>query len=447
MSEPFVDAGSPRWRPRPSACPSLFRIVAARDGGICRVKLPIGHLTTAQAYAVAAAAGRFGNGVIELTNRANLQIRGVHADAEAALADALIAAGLGPARPETDDIRNVMVSPTAGVDPEQQINVLPLAHGLLARIECDPSFRSLSPKFSFLINGGESVAATARPHDIWLASMGDGMMALGFAGSPPIGLHDETPFIAIPEGRAIFAVAAAAHLFLDASADDPAVVRLRDLFSRMPRERFLDELSERLGVRERFDAATAAWSCRGLADAGPIGIHHQRQQGMTYLGVAPPLARLSPAMLERVIAIADAAGDGSIRLTPWHGLIVPFVPHSKAGQALEELRDAGFVVDRRNPLSLIVACSGAVGCRAGLSDTKSDALALAASLGEASKTIHVSGCAKGCALPTIADATLIASGAGSYQLYFRDGNGGLGPCVGGKLSIADIGARLREHVV
>jgi precorrin-3B synthase len=446
MSGPLVDAKTSRWRPRPSACPSLFRIVAARDGGVCRVKLPIGHLTTAQAYAVAAVAGRFGNGVIELTNRANLQIRGVCPDAGAALADSLIAAGLGPTRLETDDIRNVMVSPTAGIDPEQQIEALPLAHALLARIECDARFQALSPKFSFLVDGGESVAATGRSHDVWLASMDGGLMALGFAGSPPIRLDDKTPFIAILENRAIAAATAAAHLFLDAAADDPTLVRLRDLFSRMTRERFLAELSERLGVREKCDCATAAWRRPRPTDAGPIGIHQQRQQGMTYLGVAPPLARLSPAMLEHVAAIAEVAGDGSLRLTPWHGLIVPFVPRGEARQALAALQDAGFVVDRRDPLSLVVACSGAVGCPAGLSDTKLDALALAAALDEGTKTIHVSGCAKGCAVPTIADATLIASGAGSYELYFRDGNGGLSRCVGSELSIAQIAARLRERV-
>jgi precorrin-3B synthase len=446
MSGSLVDAGSPRWRPRPSACPGLFRIAASRDGGICRVKLPIGHLTTAQAYAVAAAAGRFGSSMIELTNRANLQIRGVHPDAGAALADTLIAAGLGPARPETDDIRNVMAGPTAGIDPEQQIDALPLAHGLLARIECDARLQALSPKFSVLVDGGESVAATGRAHDVWLASMGGGMIALGFAGSPPIRLDDETPFMVIPENGAIAAAAAAAHLFLDIATGDAAVVRLRDLFSRMPREQFLVELSERLGVGERCGRATAAWRRPGTVDAGPIGIHLQRQQGMTYLGAAPPLARLSPAMLEQVAAISEATGDGTVRLTPWHSLIVPFVPHGEASQALAAMRDAGFVVDRRDPLSLIVACSGAVGCRAGFSDTKSDAMALAGSLGEARSTIHVSGCAKGCALPTVADATLIASGAGSYRLYLRDGNAGLGRCLGNDLSIAQIGARLRELV-
>jgi precorrin-3B synthase len=55
----------------------LWRIVAARDGGICRIKLPGGLLLADQAEAVADAAERFAGGVIEATNRANLQIRGI----------------------------------------------------------------------------------------------------------------------------------------------------------------------------------------------------------------------------------------------------------------------------------------------------------------------------------------------------------------------------------
>nr|WP_240975583.1 precorrin-3B synthase [Paraburkholderia aromaticivorans] len=81
---------------RPSACPGLLRIVAARDGGICRIKLPGGELSAAQARAIAEASARHAAGVIELTNRANVQVRGVKRGEEAALIAALFDAGLGP---------------------------------------------------------------------------------------------------------------------------------------------------------------------------------------------------------------------------------------------------------------------------------------------------------------------------------------------------------------
>ncbi len=79
---------------RPTACPGLLRIVQALDGGICRVKLDGGCITAVQARAVADVAQRFASGVIEATNRGNLQIRGVGAQ-HRALVEPLMAAGLG----------------------------------------------------------------------------------------------------------------------------------------------------------------------------------------------------------------------------------------------------------------------------------------------------------------------------------------------------------------
>ena len=179
--------------------------------------------------------------------------------ARLSLLDMLLAAGLGPTHPDADDIRNVMVSPTAGIDPQQHLDALPLARGLLAHIERDAGCRSLSPKFSFLVDGGEGVAVIGHPHDVWLASMDGGEMALGFAGSPPARADDKPPFLAVPADRAINAVATVIRLFLEAAAGDPAIVRFRDLFSRVTRERFLDRLSQELGTRQRHDAEIITW--------------------------------------------------------------------------------------------------------------------------------------------------------------------------------------------
>ncbi|KPW10352.1 hypothetical protein ALO91_05465, partial [Pseudomonas syringae pv. aceris] len=90
-----------------------MRIVPALDGGICRIKLAGGVISSVQAMAVAEAARTYAQGIIEATNRANLQIRGIGADHDG-LIGALMAAGLGPANPASDDVRNLMLSPTAG---------------------------------------------------------------------------------------------------------------------------------------------------------------------------------------------------------------------------------------------------------------------------------------------------------------------------------------------
>ena len=120
----MTPANTPLASPRPSACPGLWRIVSARDGGICRIKLPGGLLLADQADAVAAAAERFAAGVIEATNRGNLQIRGI-GSVHAGLVESLLAAGLGPRDAASDDVRNLMLSPLAGHDPSMLLDVRP----------------------------------------------------------------------------------------------------------------------------------------------------------------------------------------------------------------------------------------------------------------------------------------------------------------------------------
>ena len=83
-----------------------------------------------------------------------------------------------------------------------------------------------------------------------------------------------------------------------------------------------------------------------------------------------------------------------------------------------------------------------------MSDTKADALALARALGSAaaaSRSIHLSGCAKSCACAGIADFTLLACAGGTYELLAKAGGGGrFGVSLAGHLSLAQAAERLRE---
>ena len=159
---------------RPSACPGLWRVVPARDGGICRVKLPGGLLTSAQARAVAEAARLYGSGVLELTNRSNLQLRGVREECQAPLVQHLLAAGLGPRHPAADDVRNLLLSPAAGRDRSAHLDTPPLAGRLLALLENTPELHALSAKFALQLDGGEALAMLDHPHDLWLSALPGG---------------------------------------------------------------------------------------------------------------------------------------------------------------------------------------------------------------------------------------------------------------------------------
>jgi sulfite reductase beta subunit-like hemoprotein len=75
---------------------------------------------------------RDGNGVVELTRRANLQLRGLRADTLGAAQAELVEAGLLAPDPATDERRNVLAAPAAGLDPTEIADIRPITSHLLA---------------------------------------------------------------------------------------------------------------------------------------------------------------------------------------------------------------------------------------------------------------------------------------------------------------------------
>ncbi|MEH3021203.1 MAG: precorrin-3B synthase [Pseudomonas oryzihabitans] len=388
--------------PRPSACPGLLRIVPARDGGLCRVKLPGGRLMAGQARAIAAASERWASGVMELTNRANLQLRGVRSDGADTLVAELQAAGLGPADPAADDVRNVLLSPAAGRDPQQLRDVRPLAAELLALLEDDRRLHGLSPKFALQLDGGEALARLDHPHDVWLSARAEGFV-LGLAGTP-----GEAPLGLIPAGREVATVALLLHRFLDLA--DPEQRRMRQLLAQRPVAELLAGL----------DLLPAPSQPRAPAEtARRLGIHAQRQAGLCWIGAQPALGRLPAKSLATVADLAERHGKGDLHLTPWQGLLLPDVPVDQTPELLAALAILDLTTDPATPLARLVACTGSVGCAKGQADTKDDALRLAERL-PTGVEVHLSGCPRSCALAGQAPHTLLAVAPGRYDLFVRD---------------------------
>ncbi|MBF8745993.1 precorrin-3B synthase [Pseudomonas putida] len=436
---PLKQVHTPTVSPRPSACPGLWRIVAARDGGICRIKLPGGLLLVEQADVLARAAERFAGGVIEATNRGNLQIRGIGADHDG-LIESLLGADLGPREAASDDVRNLMLSPLAGLDPMMLTDVRPLAGQILDLLQGTPRFHELSAKFAIQLDGGEGLAMLEHPHDLWLSVLGleqRTWLAFGLAGCP-----SDAPLGAVPLEQGLALVRAVLERFLDLAT--PQQGRMRQLLEQIPTQAFVDGL----GLAIRRDAAVLRWR-RATTCTAWLGTVVQ-QQGLA-LGVAPPLGRLTPAMLRGAARIARQWGDGSLRISPWQSLLLPNLLPARLDQARSELAGLGLLCHIHEPLARMVACTGSPGCAKANAETKTDAVALAALLhrgGPAS--VHLSGCARSCALAHVAPVTLLARAPGRYDLYQRDAHlPGLGALRGTDLTLNEAGAMLdlpTEHL-
>ncbi|WP_328804776.1 precorrin-3B synthase [Pseudomonas sp. S60] len=437
---PLMQARTPHPSPRPSACPGLWRIVSALDGGICRVKLPGGLLLADQADAVAAAAERFAGGVIEATNRGNLQIRGVGSDHQG-LVQALLAAGLGPREAAGDDVRNLMLSPLAGHDPAMLLDARPLAGQILDLLEGTPRYHQLSAKFAVQLDAGERLAMLEHPHDLWLSALrveGQTWLAFGLASCPA----DGQVLGAVPVAHGLALVRGVLERFLDLAT--PAQTRMRHLLGECPPAAFVDGL----GLPIRRDAAVLGWR-RQPCQVSWLGLLPQAQ-GLA-LGVAPPQGRLTPAMLRAAAQVARQQGDGSLRMSPWQSLVLTNLDANGHEQAQATLAAAGLMCDGQQPLARISACTGASGCAKAMAETKADAVALAALLGPgAPGSVHLSGCERSCAVAHVAPVTLLARAPGRYDLYLRNPRQpGFGALRATDITLNEAGAMLAlptEHL-
>lgn len=360
-------------------CPGVLRPMQSGDGLIARVRPWCGALRPDEARGVAEAAQRFGNGHIDLTRRANLQIRGLSEKSVPRLQDAMERLGLVDHDAEVEAGRNIMVSPLTGLDPAE-VDVRPVARTLANLLARDAALYPLPSKFGFLVDGGGSVSIARERADVSLRAQGRAM-AVGLdtpAGTDWIG--------SAPFDMAAAVVVAIARIFIDLAWEGG---RLRDL------------------GEERFSQLRAL-ACKGL---GPVGDglsgKPKRLVGVERLvvGVAAPFGRLEAPQLHRFAALAEEAGAADIRLSPWRALYVGVRDVAAAQILVEASRGIGFIVDSEDPTLRIDACPGAPACRSSSVDTRRDALRLATSA--FAGTIHISGCAKGCARSAPADLVLV----------------------------------------
>ncbi len=426
--------------PRASACPGLLRIVPALDGGICRVKLPGGVLHSAQARAIGEAARRYASGTLELTNRSNLQIRGVLPGQESALIGALLAAGLGPRVAAADDVRNLLLSPAAGLDPQARMDVRPLAGQLLDLLQDTPALHALSAKFALQLDGGEALAMREHPHDLWLAAADERHLLLGLAGCP-----GDAPLARIEAAQAVELVHQLLLLFLELAT--PEQSRMRQLLAQLPASELLQRLQARLDFP--LQPPTADWQTPAGVERAPAGIYPQARAGLCMVVAGAQLGRLHAEQLLALAELSERYAGGELRLTPWQGLLLGNVPQAEAATLSNALGELGLLHEAGDPLLGLVACTGSAACARGLADSKHHALHLAELLraNGARPQAHLSACPRSCASARVQPYTLLASTPDHYQLYQRTPEvTGFGRLLVPSMTIDEAGAWFARHL-
>src|SRR5271154_927792 len=97
----------------------LFYVAPNQNAFMLRLRLPGGIVLAHQARGLADVAERFGGGYIDITTRANLQIREIGAAHPITVLTAIDELGMTSRGAGADNIRNLTASPAAGIDPQE----------------------------------------------------------------------------------------------------------------------------------------------------------------------------------------------------------------------------------------------------------------------------------------------------------------------------------------
>ncbi len=441
-------------------CPSLFNATSAEDGILSRIRLPSGMITSAQCDALIQVVDQFGNGEIQITNRANLQIRTSQALSLKVLQD-FQDYGLASSKASIDGLRNIMASPTAGIDIHAKINTIPFVKQWNLYLVNHPELEILSNKFSVCFDGGETISVSDRPNDICLVAVEidheiyfNLHLGIGDRGESPLPVN-----VLIPCHQVLEVLAALTEIYRDyteqklnqnySRARPP---RLRELLNDWGIERYLQAVEEKLGYSLRPSPPDPLPQERGVRSSYKhLGIHTQKQSKLFYIGVVIPLGRLTSHQLQGLGILAKQYGGGALRLTPWQNILITDIPEMHIEQVTGKIKDLGLSISANHPYAAIAACSGSKGCKAALTDTQADAKKVAAHLENCIQldrpiNIHFSGCDKSCAQHHPSDIALVGiqrqdpNSPEAYRVYVGDGDTNFGREIYAEYAAKDLPA-------
>lgn len=408
---------------RRGACPSLATPMQTGDGLLVRLRPVAAALTVQDLLALAGLAREHGNGLIEITARGNIQLRGLSDGSVPGLAAGLAAAGIVPQTGVA-----IEVPPLAGIDPSEVADATSVAERLRCAI-ADASL-ALAPKLAMVVDGGGLLSLADIVADIRLDAVAT---ADGLAWRLSVGGDRTTATVVAllsPDAVIDGAMTAVAAL----AATGPAT-RGRDLDATA--------LAATLGATAGFPAPAA------VAPAHPLGAHRIGEE--VVLGLAPAYGQMQADRLAALVEALAASGAKEFRLAPHHALLVRGLSEKALSAARACADREGFWSSGDAPGRVISVCAGARGCASGTFDTHAAAdamVALAGDLLDGSLDVHVSGCAKGCAHPAGAAVTLCGTSAGiGFVLGGRAGDMPAATVSSGELkpAIQRIGTLLRTR--
>lgn len=431
----------------------LFYLNHQQDGFMCRLRIPGGYVRAFQLRELASISREITSGYIQITTRANFQLRVIPVVKAPELMRRIQSVGLHSKGAGADNIRNITASPCAGYDPNEIINVRPLCEDLAQRIINTDEFYNLPRKFNISYDGGGKIGVVEDTNDIGVKAVrlnekiggiseGVGfLVALGGVTGHKTFASDAG--ILVPVDKVNETILAITRVFIEhGDRTSRKKARLKYLLEDWGIEKFLESVEHQLGdslnrLSEEDHNQIAEWNPPRIQESmhTHLGVHNQKQQNMNFVGVGIPTGVLTPDQLEGLADLCERFGNGEAHLTVWQNLMIPNVSNDNLSALKKGILDLGLYLEPSSIRSGVIACTGNSFCKFASSNTKGHAKLLMEYLEKRCSldspiNIHITGCPHSCAQHYIGDigllATKVKTESGSVEGYHVFVGGGFG---------------------
>jgi sulfite reductase beta subunit-like hemoprotein len=410
-----------------------------------RVKIPSGILEPAKLRAIGEVSNRYGRGDAELTTRQCIQLHWLELAALPDVFADLEAAGVTSAGGCGDTVRNITGCPVSGLAADELFDSTPVVEAATAEFYGNPAWANLPRKHKYSIASCTDRCNAPEINCVSLVGvLNDGregyavQVGGGLASVPRIA-RDLGVFVPKEQSNEILAAVTSVWSEDLKYRMSRVKARLKFMVDDLGAEGMLERVEAKLGrTLERFDLPPIA-----AQPSAHIGVHAQKQDGLSYIGVPVPLGLVSG---DQLIAIADLVESlgGDIRLTRQQNLIVTGV--SDVDAVVNRLAELGLPLSTNEIWANSIACTGEPHCNFSVGETKDRLRVLVGHLettfgdDAAELRLHLDGCPHACAQHWVGDLGFQATTGkdadgnriSAYDIFVR-GSLGPEPQVGGSL--------------
>jgi len=393
-----------------------------------RVRIGAGLVLPYQLERIAQLSKTYGNGIVHVTTRQDMQIHEVNIEDTPDVLEGLLEVGLSPRGGGGNTVRNVTACPRAGICPKEEFDVSPYAIATAEYLLQFKSSYNLPRKYKIVFSGCSADCAFASVADLgFFAHSRDG--AKGFAvyaggglGSNPAVAVKIEDFVADSE---VLEVAEAIKRLFDKHGDraNKHKARLRYVVARVGTEKFIKlyekeweeihkqglkgNVPEVRGIASCFEVSEPAVDVENSQTLSGSNVLTEKRDGLFTVGLSLNLGDIPADDLVKVGHVAEEFGQGLVRTTQLQNLLMTSVPRQnveKVKSALEKL-SIDVISDGRHK---VVTCTGAATCKLGLCLSRGLADAISEkfrqkNIGQPETTIRISGCPNSCGHHYIAD--------------------------------------------